>query len=105
MPHEVTIREDGTAEMAYFGKRPWHGLGQELDGPATAQEAIESAHMDWEVVTQPVYLNNNPDDAEEWMGFPGGWTLLLAGRTGSESLATEWSRWWQVMRSVLSQLG
>ena len=30
--HQISIREDGKAEMAFTGKRSdvWHGLGQEM---------------------------------------------------------------------------
>ena len=47
----------------------------------------------------------NPLFVEMLMGWPGGWTLLPLGLRDLESLATEWSRWWRLMRSVLSQLG
>ena len=47
----------------------------------------------------------NPLFVETLMGWPGGWTLLPTGRTGSESLATGLCRWWRLMRFALSQLG
>jgi phage/plasmid-like protein (TIGR03299 family) len=54
MAHELEIR-DGKASMMYVGGKPWHGLGTELDHPATAAEAIRAARLDYRVVRRPVY--------------------------------------------------
>lgn len=56
MSANITINKEGTAETFHVGKTPWHGLGQKLDNPATAVEAIAAAHMDWEVESKPVYM-------------------------------------------------
>ena len=44
MAHEITITE-GTAEMAYVGEKPWHGLGQRLEEGATVEEWQKASGM------------------------------------------------------------
>jgi phage/plasmid-like protein (TIGR03299 family) len=46
--------QNGQAAMFYIDEVPWHGLGTKLDQPATAQEAIEAAHLNWPVIKLPL---------------------------------------------------
>lgn len=62
MAHQITIRADGFAEMAFVGKTPWHGLGQELDSNADMEAWRKAAGMDWTIESTPVtYAPNNYD--------------------------------------------
>ena len=54
MAHEITIRENGYAEMAFVGDLPWHGLGQELDANADMTTWRKAAGMDWTIEQAPV---------------------------------------------------
>lgn len=49
MAHELTMLENGQAEMAYFGPAPWHELGQAMEEGASVDEWVDAAHMDWEI--------------------------------------------------------
>lgn len=54
MAHEITIRQDGYAEMAFVGETPWHGLGQELEAGADMAAWRKAAGMDWTIESAPV---------------------------------------------------
>jgi phage/plasmid-like protein (TIGR03299 family) len=58
MAHEITIRENGFAEIAFVGATPWHGLGQELTADADMQTWRKQAGLDWEIKRAPVQYQN-----------------------------------------------
>lgn len=64
MAHNLEILEDGTASMfSGEGITPWHQLGTVIDGLATAEEAMQLAHLDWEVeMRQSYYPIYEPDE-------------------------------------------
>lgn len=70
MAHELTIRENGYAEMAFVGETPWHGLGQELAQDAHMETWRKAAGMDWTIQSAPVNFtcitdsNTNPIDRD-----------------------------------------
>lgn len=60
MSHEITIRKNAKAEMAYVGEKPWHGLGQELREGASIDEWKVAAGMDWRVCRSRVRYGDGP---------------------------------------------
>jgi phage/plasmid-like protein (TIGR03299 family) len=54
MPDQLS-ESAGKVEMMYVGEEPWHGLGQRLEKAATSAEAIEAAHLNWEVIKIPLF--------------------------------------------------
>ena len=64
MPADLTVR-NGRAEIFYTGEKPWHGHGQRVDNPATAEEALEAAGIDWKVTMEPVYIQRTGSDYAE----------------------------------------
>jgi phage/plasmid-like protein (TIGR03299 family) len=51
------LNENGN-RMFYVGEKPWHGLGKELQSPATAAEAVTAAQLNYGVELQPVFAQN-----------------------------------------------
>lgn len=61
MAHEITIRENGTAEFAFLGDRSkiWHGLGQELTPGASIEDWTVEAGLSWEVFESAVQYTSH----------------------------------------------
>lgn len=55
MAHNINV-ENGIASMAYNvqNEKPWHGLGQAVQGAMTAQEALEKSHLNFDVIKCPM---------------------------------------------------
>lgn len=57
MAHNIEMRADGTACIAYHGEKPWHGLGVEVPADLTPDQMLEAAGLDWEVEKVEAYAN------------------------------------------------
>lgn len=51
MAHELTIRSNGKAEMAFVGETPWHHLGQSVSKGAPLSVWAIEAGMNWQAMS------------------------------------------------------
>lgn len=58
MAHNLSLN-NGKAEMMYYGELPWHGLGTAVDHVATSHEALEAAHLHWQVEKVPLFVHDD----------------------------------------------
>lgn len=63
MAHELEIIND-EASMMYYGEVPWHGLGTKLDNPATAEEALRIAKLNFNILKVPAFCQLNGKNIE-----------------------------------------
>lgn len=56
MAHLIDF-SNNRANMAYIGKKPWHGLGEQLKDGATLDQWRVAAGLDWEIEARSVYFN------------------------------------------------
>jgi phage/plasmid-like protein (TIGR03299 family) len=65
MAHQISIRKNGVAEMAFTGERGWHGLGNELPAGATIEQWTKAAGMDWLVKRAPVRFIDHDGNTQQ----------------------------------------
>lgn len=53
MSHQID-ESNGRDNMAYTGKTPWHGLGQQLNPDSTLDEWKIAAGLDWHIQKRPI---------------------------------------------------
>ena len=59
MSHEIVIRQNGFAEIAFAGdQKPWHGLGQQVPEGADIDAWCQLAGLNWEIHRSPVQFIN-----------------------------------------------
>jgi phage/plasmid-like protein (TIGR03299 family) len=80
MAHKLMFK-DGEAAMMYVGEVPWHGLGQQLAQPPTAQEAIKAAHLDSRVAKKPTYVMSEGT----WYQLPNSYVIVREDLWGKEN--------------------
>ena len=68
MAHEITIRKDGFAEIAFAGETPWHGLGQQISEDSTIDQWAVEAGMNWTIESTPVRFNDCNGNANVFAG-------------------------------------
>lgn len=59
MAHNLYTDANGKTSMFSVREVPWHKLGTVLDNPATAEEAIAAAGLDFTVIKKPVEVKVN----------------------------------------------
>lgn len=70
---------------------PWHKLGQMVNGAMTWSEAMEKAHLNWEVKTIPLFIRNpfyNPAVQGSNKGYtvPGHYATIRTDIEGEKSI-------------------
>jgi len=66
MAHLINV-ENGTASMAYVGRKPWHGLGQELTEDASLEVWAQEAGMQYDLLKAPLLFQ--PEGAAAYSKF------------------------------------
>ena len=68
MAHELTIRANGFAEIAWSGETPWHGLGQKLPEDADIETWRKAAGLDWQIERKNVHYFDDSGNAHQFKG-------------------------------------
>jgi phage/plasmid-like protein (TIGR03299 family) len=87
MAHELSIRKDGKAEMAFVGETPWHGLGQSVTKGASIGVWAKEAGMDWQAEEADLFFNNSHKPKTSSLLTPAAGYKMLFRSDSREQLA------------------
>lgn len=82
MAHEISIRANGKAEMAYVGDTPWHGLGQAVTKGASVGVWAKEAGMDWKALEAPVMFPSYGEPSQ--LQVADGYKMLYRSDTAGQ---------------------
>jgi phage/plasmid-like protein (TIGR03299 family) len=68
MAHQLTVRANGFAEIAWSGDTPWHGLGQKLPEDADMNTWRTAAGLDFQIERKTVNYFDDNGDAHQFKG-------------------------------------
>ena len=57
--HNIAQTNDGEWMTAWAGSTPWHKLGTKSEKLMTTYEALEAAHLNWQVEKLPLQYEDN----------------------------------------------
>ena len=83
MAHELTIRADGRAEMAFVGETPWHGLGQAVTKGASIGVWAKEAGMGWTAKESAVCFEKEKPDGDSYLSSVPSHKVLYRSDTGN----------------------
>lgn len=63
MAHQIDM-SNGRANMAYTGRLPWHGLGQQIKADAPIEDWKIAAGLDWHIQKRPLFYGIETDTGE-----------------------------------------
>ncbi len=82
MPHNLNVTNGGPS-MMYVGETPWHSLGTKLDKPATSEEALQAARLDFTVAKFQLQTTGNGLPVESHFATVRTDTMQILGVVGS----------------------
>lgn len=76
MAHQISIRSNGFAEIAFVGDVPWHGLGNPLQHGASIEEWIAASGMDFTIERTPALYKVERDGMKAYVKVPNRDVLM-----------------------------
>jgi phage/plasmid-like protein (TIGR03299 family) len=112
------IEEFGDGRAAFFGSTDenwWHKLGTITRRCLTAEEALQTAFLNWDVTLEPAYAMYTPEpNLDKWLPIPGTFATVrnhpILGRQAMASVGSKYTviqnaKAFQVLNDIVGMSG